>query len=139
VTIASLAVYRALFHSLSVVGLAIASDIGIVANTIAAAILLHRRKLVSLRTLPWLELGKSILVAAFAGGLAWQVSRMIPLRGSRLADLESLGLSSVTWAGGVAAGLWLLRSDLPQTLRRKNAQSASIPVKAVSDEAALEP
>jgi hypothetical protein len=64
---------------------------------------------------------------------------MIPLRGSRLADLESLGLSSITWAGGVAAGLWLLRSDLPQTFRRKNAQSASIPVKAVSDEAALEP
>src|SRR5207302_3231919 len=45
VTIASLAVYRALFHTLSVVGLAIASDIGIIANAVAAAILLHRRKL----------------------------------------------------------------------------------------------
>jgi putative peptidoglycan lipid II flippase len=121
VTLASLAVYRALFHSLSVVGLAIASDIGIIANTVAAAVLLHRRKLVSIGELPWIELGKATLVAVFAGGLAWQVSRLIPLRGSRGADLESLGLSSITWAGAVAAGLWLLRSDLPQSLRRKKA------------------
>src|SRR5580765_9024728 len=67
VTIASIEVYRWLFHSFSVVGLAIASDIGIIANTIVAAILLHRRKLVSLSDLPWLELGKSIFVAAAAG------------------------------------------------------------------------
>src|SRR5258708_4502665 len=53
ITIASLVVYRALFHAFSVVGLAIASDIGIVANTVAAAVLLHRRKLVSLWDLPW--------------------------------------------------------------------------------------
>ena len=121
VTLASLAVYRALFHSFSVVGLAIASDIGIIANTVAAAVLLHRRKLVSLGDLPWIELGKATLVAVIAGGIAWQVSRLIPLRGSRAADLESLGLSSITWAGAVAAGLWLLRSDLPQSLRRKKA------------------
>src|SRR5882757_7646031 len=53
ITIASLVVYRALFHAFSVVGLAIASDIGIVANTVAAAVLLDRRKLVSLWDLPW--------------------------------------------------------------------------------------
>src|SRR6201997_640068 len=56
VTIASLAVYRMLFHSLSVVGLAIASDIGIGANLLALAWLLHYRKMVSLRTLRWDEL-----------------------------------------------------------------------------------
>jgi len=44
---------------------------------------------------------------------------MIPLRGSRTADLESLALSALTWAGAVAGGLWLLRSDLPQSLRRQ--------------------
>src|SRR6201982_3510968 len=53
ITILSLAVYRALFHAFSVVGLAIASDIGIIANAVAAAVLLHRRKLVSLAKLPW--------------------------------------------------------------------------------------
>ncbi|PYX39202.1 MAG: virulence factor MviN [Acidobacteria bacterium] len=137
VTLASLAVYRALFHSMSVVGLAIASDIGIIANTIAAALLLHRRKLVSLGDLPWVELGKATLVAAIAGALAWQVSHLIPLRGSRTADLESLGLSSITWAGAVAAGLWLLRSDLPQSLRRKKAMEP-VPV-TVEAKVQLEP
>jgi putative peptidoglycan lipid II flippase len=119
VTIASLVVYRALFDSLSVVGLAIASDIGIVANAVVAAVLLDRRKLVGLGDFPWLELGKSVVIAGLAGGLAWQVSRLVFLGGSRRADLESLALSSITWAGAVAAGMWLLRSDLPQALRRK--------------------
>jgi putative peptidoglycan lipid II flippase len=138
VTIASLTVYRYLFHELSVVGLAIASDLGIIANTVVAAILLDRRRLVSLSEFPWFELGKSIVVAAVAGGIAWQVSRLIPLRGSRMADLESLGLSSITWAGAVAAGLWLLRSDLPQSLRRKRTSEA-VPEKPLSQPATLEP
>jgi putative peptidoglycan lipid II flippase len=119
ITVASLEVYRALFHAFSVMGLAIASDLGIVANTVAAAVLLHRRKLVSLGELPWGELGKAVLVAAVAGGAGWVVVRTIPLRGSRTADLESLGLSTITWAGAVAAGLWLVRSELPGSLRRK--------------------
>src|SRR4029077_13623315 len=125
ITVASLVLYRALFHAFSVVGLAIASDIGIIANTVAVAVLLHHRKLVSLRGLPWVELGKAILVAVVAGTLSWSVVRMIPLRGSRAADLESLALSGITWAGAAAAGLWLLRSDLPQALRRKRAAGSS--------------
>jgi len=135
ITVASLVLYRALFHAFSVVGLAIASDVGIVANTVAAAVLLHRRKLVSLWNLPWAELGKAILVAAVAGALSWSVVRMIPLRGSRVADLESLVLSGITWAGAVAAGLWLLRSDLPQALRRKRAANSptATPPTAVTD------
>jgi putative peptidoglycan lipid II flippase len=121
VTIASIEIYRALFHSMSVVGLAIASDIGIVANTIVAAVLLHRRRLVSLADFAWLELWKSILVAAVAGTIAWRVGRLMPLEGSRAADLYSLGLSTITWAAVVAAGLWILRSDLPRTMRRGKA------------------
>ena len=139
VTIASLAVYRTLFYSLSVVGLAIASDIGIIANTVVAAILLDRRKLVALGDFPWLELGKSVVIAALAGGLAWQVSKLTFLGGSRTADLESLALSTITWAGAVAAGLWLLRSDLPQALRRKKPAAVPVSEKPVGEAAALEP
>jgi len=139
VTIASLVVYRALFHALSVTGLAIASDVGIVANTVVAAVLLDRRKLVGLGNFPWLELGKSVVIAGCAGGLAWQVSRMVFLGGSRTADLESLGLSSITWAGAVAAGLWLLRSDLPQALRRKKALAVAAPEKPLGKAATMEP
>jgi putative peptidoglycan lipid II flippase len=125
ITLASLLIYRALFHAFSVVGLAIASDLGIVANTVAAAVLLHRRRLVSLSDFPWVELGKAIVVAAAAGALSWAVVRMIPLNGSRTADLQSLVLSAVTWAGAAAAGLWLLRSELPRSLSRKSASPRS--------------
>jgi putative peptidoglycan lipid II flippase len=139
ITVASIAVYRTLFHALSVTGLAIASDLGIVANTVAAAVLLHRRKLVSLAEFPWIEFSKTVLVAAIAGGLSWAVVRTIALRGSRTSDLESLALSTITWAAACAAGLWLLRSDLPQALRRlKNNLPVPEPPKPVADVAQME-
>jgi hypothetical protein len=64
---------------------------------------------------------------------------MVFLGGSRRADLESLGLSSITWAGAVAAGLWLLRSDLPQALRRKKALAVAAPEKPLGKAATMEP
>jgi hypothetical protein len=45
--------------------------------------------------------------------------RTITLDGSRRADLLALALGSITWAAAVAAGLWVLRSELPADLRRK--------------------
>jgi len=50
ITSASLPIYSVLFHRCGVVGLAYASDIGIGANLLALAWLLHYRKMVSLRT-----------------------------------------------------------------------------------------
>ena len=71
ITAASLPIYSILFHTFGVVGLAWASDIGIGINLLALALLLHRRKLVSLRELRWGELGKAALVAAVAGGISF--------------------------------------------------------------------
>jgi putative peptidoglycan lipid II flippase len=120
-TIASLPLYSGLFHTFSVMGLAIASDVGIVANTVILAILLHRRGLVPVSDLRWDELGKAAITAVIATWLASRVSRLVPLNGSRFADLKALFLVSLTWAAGTAIGLWLLRSDLPaQLLRRKS-------------------
>jgi putative peptidoglycan lipid II flippase len=116
-TIASLPLYSALFHTFSVMGLAIASDAGIVANTFVLAILLHRRGLVRISDLKWPELGKAAITALISGWLAHRVSLMVSLNGSRWADLKALLLASITWAAGLAAGLWLLRSDLPRQLR----------------------
>ena len=125
ITSASLPVYSLLFQRYGVVGLAFASDIGIGANLLALALLLHYRKLVSLRTLRWDELGKSALTAVVAGSVSLEVARSItPFisgRGSRVADMLQLGLISVTWAAATAVGLWLLRSQLPNDLRRRKA------------------
>ena len=118
-TVASLPVYSALFHSLSVTGLAIASDIGIVANTVALAVLLDRRKLVPASDMGWGELGKTAVVSVCAGYLSYRVSRVVNLSGSRKADLLALALITITWAGGTAAGLWLLKSTLLTDLRRR--------------------
>ena len=124
VTAASLPVYWALFHSFNVVGLALASDIGIFANTAVLAWLLHRKGLVSLAGLRWAELGKALLVAAISGAVAMFAARSVPVEGRRLADLESLAIATLTWAGGVAAGLWLTRSILLRDLFRRKRTAA---------------
>jgi putative peptidoglycan lipid II flippase len=125
ITAASLPVYSLLFQKYGVVGLAFASDIGIGANLLALAFLLHYRKLVSLTTLRWDELGKSALTALVAGGISFEVARSVSLvgygRGSRVGDVLQLGLISVTWAAATALGLWLLRSQLPNDMRRRKA------------------
>ncbi len=125
ITAASLPVYSLLFHKLGVVGLAFASDIGIGVNLLALAWLLHYRKLVSLGELRWGELSKAALTAVVAGAVSLEVARIVPLpasgHGSREADLLQLALISVTWMAATAGGLWLLRSQLPNDLRRRKA------------------
>jgi hypothetical protein len=71
----------------------------------------------------WKELSKAALVGAVSGGVSYEVMRSISLDGSRRADLFALALGSLTWAAAVAAGLWLLRSELPADLRRKKLSS----------------
>jgi len=123
ITAASLPLYSILFHAYGVIGLAWASDIGIGVNLLALAWLLHYKKLVSLGGLRWGELGKAALTSVVAGGISFEVAKVVPLaaagRSSRVADLMQLTLVSLTWAAATAAGLWLLRSDLPGDLRRR--------------------
>ena len=119
ITVASIPMYSALYRAFSTVGLAIASDFGILANTLAVVILLRQHKLVPTYELPWGELAKAAITAALAGFLSYRVSRAVMINNSRLADLEALGLITITWAGAVAAGLWLMGSRLPGDLRRR--------------------
>jgi len=119
ITLASIPMYSALFRHFSTVGLAMASDLGIVANTLALALLLHRRGVVRVDGLHWAEIGKAGVVATAAGWLSFQVARRLVVSNSRIADFKALGLIAITWAGAVAAGLWLSRSALPGDLRRR--------------------
>lgn len=121
VTVLSLPVYSILFHAFGLIGLAWSSDIGIGANLVVLAWLLHRAKFVPLGELRWGELGKAAVTAVVAGVISFEVARVVPPplagHGSRVADLLQLVLVTVTWAAAVAAGLWLLRSELPRDLR----------------------
>ncbi|MGA3091460.1 MAG: murein biosynthesis integral membrane protein MurJ [Terriglobales bacterium] len=125
ITVVSLPMYALLFRTFSITGLAIASDLGIAANALAIALLLHLRGMVSFGGMNWKELGKSALVGLVSGALSHQVMRSIPLDGTRRADLFALALGSLTWAAAAAAGLWLLGSELPADLRRKNPAASS--------------
>jgi putative peptidoglycan lipid II flippase len=119
ITVASIPVYSALYRSFSTVGLAMASDLGIVANTLALALLLHQRQLVRIRDLRWREIGKAGITALLAGLLSYEVAGIVKVSNSRVADLKALSLIAITWAAAVAAGLWLTRSSLPGDLRRR--------------------
>jgi putative peptidoglycan lipid II flippase len=119
ITAASIPIYAALYHSLSTIGLAIASDIGIAVNTIALAILLHWRRLVPANELQWGEVAKAGGTAAVAGLISYQVGQIFLAKGTRTGDVESLAFSTLTWGAAVAAGLWLTKSQLPKDLRRR--------------------
>jgi putative peptidoglycan lipid II flippase len=141
ITLASIPIYSALYHAFSSVGLAIASDIGIAANTVALAALLHRRKLLPAGQLPWKELGKAGITAVVAGLLSQQVARAVPIRNSRTADFQALGLITITWIAAVAAGLWITQSDLPRALRRRKTVTTPMVAETGTQElrASLEP
>jgi putative peptidoglycan lipid II flippase len=126
ITILSIPMYWALFNARGLTGLAIASDIGIFVQTATLAILLHRKRLVSLMHLEYAELARSLAAALIAFAAAYSaaqaVIRALPsLRGHR-ADLLIITTGSLAWALAAFLVLLLLRSKLPrQVLRLKAA------------------
>jgi len=119
ITVASLPLYSFFFSHFSAVGLAIASDIGIAANCVSIAYLLHRRRLVPFSGLDWNEIAKAFGIAICAAVISLAVSRLIAIHGARTADLEALGLIIATWITTVLLGLWITKSTLLRDLRRR--------------------
>jgi len=68
VTLISLPIYYLLNHWYGAMGLAAASDIGIALQTGALAVLLHKRRMVSLAGLDYREIGRCALAAVGSGG-----------------------------------------------------------------------
>ena len=119
VTLLSIPVYGLLFHHIGIDGLALASDLGIAAHTVALAILLHRYRLVSLATLDWRELARAALAALVAYLGVKLMLGQLPAGTGHLWNALLLGTGSVLWLAVSAAVLLALRSKLPrQVLRR---------------------
>ncbi|MGA8875549.1 MAG: murein biosynthesis integral membrane protein MurJ [Candidatus Korobacteraceae bacterium] len=118
IVVASLPIYRSLFHLYDVTGLVIASDIGILMHTVVLALLLHHKKMVLLSELPWLELMKSLAIAIAAAFACFAVGRMITVRATLTGDVSSLVAISVAWLAVVGLGLWITKSKLMNELRR---------------------
>lgn len=130
VTLVSLPIYAALFHSFGGMGLAVASDIGILLQTATIAVLLHQRRMVSLASLDFPEFARCLLAACAGGGILWL---LFPVFGGYLTrnfaahlprpghwmDLATLLAGSLLWL--VIADRILMRtgSALPRVARKR--------------------
>jgi putative peptidoglycan lipid II flippase len=115
VTLISLPVYWGMYRSFGAAGLAIASDIGILIQTLTLAVLLDRRRMVSLGGLEYPELLRSVLAAAVAYAALAALRHLAPTT-SRLLELALLLAGMALWFGVSIGVLKLTGSGLPGQL-----------------------
>jgi putative peptidoglycan lipid II flippase len=116
IVLVSLPIYWSLYHARGAIGLAIASDIGIVIQTITLAFMLDRRKMVALSGLEFKELSRSSIAALAGFGVIYLVSRAMPPAGGRWNDLWLLLVATGAWLAVSAAALQITGSSLPRQL-----------------------
>jgi len=116
VVLVSLPIYWWLYRAKGAIGLAIASDLGIVIQTVSLGVLLHQRKMVALSGLQFKEFARSAIAALAGFGSIYLVDRLMPPAGGRWNDLLLLVAATVAWTAVSAAVLQLTGSDLPRQL-----------------------
>jgi putative peptidoglycan lipid II flippase len=130
VTLVSLPVYAGLYHWMGATGLALASDIGITLQTLTLALLLHQRRMVSLASLDYEEIGRCLLAGLAGGGAVWLVFSVLMRvlmhalhrdagQASRLGDLLILVAGSALWTAIAWLVLERTGSALPRVVARR--------------------
>lgn len=112
----SIPFYGWMFHRMGVVGLALASDIGITVQTVVLALLLNARGLVEARGLEFSELGRALLAATTSGAGIFFLARWLPAAETYRADLLLLTCGSAAWFLLCWGVLRATGSTLPQQL-----------------------
>ena len=124
VTLLSIPIYATLFHHLGVEGLAIASDLGILAHTLALAVLLHRYRLVSLATLEYREFLRALIAATLAYFVTLALTSLHAFQSvpnhNHVRDATLILFGSAVWAAVCYITLQTTGSQLIQQLRRKS-------------------
>ena len=116
----SLPLYWALFHTLGMTGLALASDIGIFAQTASLALLLHRKRLVSLSHLEFAEMVRALIAALVAYAVTAAAAHFLPPVSTHSRDILTIAAASLAWLAAAALTLLATGSRLPrQILRRR--------------------
>ncbi|WP_446744854.1 murein biosynthesis integral membrane protein MurJ [Silvibacterium acidisoli] len=115
VTIASLPIYWSLYQAMGAPGLAIASDVGILIQTLTLAILLNRRKMAPLRGLEYAELGRSLVAAGLSYAALAGLLRFFSTT-SRMRELLLLCVASVVFVAIAGGVLKITGSALPEQL-----------------------
>ena len=122
ITVLSIPMYWALFNARGLTGLVIASDIGIVVQTAALAILLHRKRLVSLLHIEFSELGRALVAALIALIATYSLAHALPPVTTHPGDFLIIAAGSIAWLLAAVVVLRITGSRLPaQILRRRAA------------------
>jgi putative peptidoglycan lipid II flippase len=123
ITVLSFPMYAALFHGFGLRGLAIASDIGIVAQTGSLAYLLHRKRLVSFSHLEFAELARALFAALLAYVATATAAHFLPPVSTHPRDVFTIGVASAAWAGVAGLVLVATGSKLPSQIMRRSARN----------------
>ncbi len=122
VTLVSLPIYAGLYRLHGAMGLAVASDIGIALQTLSLAFLLHQRRMVSLASLDYRELGRCLGAGTVSALAVWLtvagLGRFLPLH-SRAIDAITLLAGSALWLLITGFLLHSLGSALPSVVRKR--------------------
>lgn len=124
ITLLSAPVYWLMFQTQGLPGLAIASDLGILAQTTSLAVLLHRKRLVSLMHLEGKEIGRAGVAALCAAVATGFVVFRLPPAHTHTADVLVIAAGSLVWIVTSAAVLRVTGSKLPEQLLRRRRAAA---------------
>lgn len=132
ITVAAIPIYRIGYHFGSTAGLVWASNIGIALQALVLAGLLHKRRMVSIASLDFAELGRCLSAGLLAGVATWLLFdnffvALLPamaahvhlLKNNHVVDVLLLLLGSLVWT---AIAGWVLDqagSALPRVLLRR--------------------
>jgi putative peptidoglycan lipid II flippase len=130
VTLVSWPLYASLYHWHGAMGLAIASDLGIALQTGTIAVLLHQRRMVSLASLDYRELGRCLLAALVSGAGVWMalwglssLAHHLPIAQEasqiRWTDFAFLILGTVLWLLLTRIILERAGSALPRVMMKR--------------------
>jgi len=120
IVVLSFPFYWLFYRALGMAGLALASDLGIVAQTTCLAILLHKRHLASIAHLDGLEIGRAMLASVLSCVATSYLTGYLPAAASHKADAITITVATIAWAAIALLVLLATGSKLPkQLLRRK--------------------
>ena len=130
VTLLSIPIYYVFYRWHGAMGLAVASDLGIGLQTLTIAVLLHQRRMVSLASLDYAEMGRCLL-ASLAGGagvwaLLWALGSLLgrmvhphlPAQ-IRWTDFAMLAVGAAAWVVVAKTVLEKTGSALPRVMMRR--------------------
>ena len=123
-TVLSLPIYWLFFKSNGLRGLAVASDLAMVLQTGALAVLLHRMRLVSLAHVEYAEVGRAALAAICAAVAVGFVVYRMPAVHTHPGDVAVIAVGTLIWVGVAYALLRLTGSKLPAQMLRKRQSAA---------------